>query len=106
MDARRHQNGRALASNQDSPHHDAMNDNTPLDLARFLKRADVYARRVGRARSSVSLALFNDGRRLDEIHSGGDIGIRRMAQATATLAMLEAEVLINGVKQKRGARKG
>lgn len=53
--------------------------------ADLLARADAYALLAQRARSSVSLYLFNDGKVLDSIANGGDVMTRAIEKANAEL---------------------
>lgn len=60
-------------------------------ISDFLARCDTYcgkrSPRLSRAR--LGTILFNDGKRLDAIAGGSDVGSRRLAQASAALAELE-----------------
>jgi hypothetical protein len=60
-------------------------------IAAFLARCDAY--RLGLtppiSRARLGAILFSDARKLDVLEKGGDIGVRRMARATADLARLE-----------------
>lgn len=57
----------------------------------FISRCDVYAKRRGIKRSTLSAWIFNDGKRLDQIAGGqSDIGVARLARAIEQLTVLEA----------------
>jgi hypothetical protein len=58
-------------------------------LSAFLARCDSVAHLLRLKRSTLSTRLFNDGKRLDQIATGGDIGIRSLAGAEDRLAELE-----------------
>lgn len=59
-------------------------------LAAFISRCDHIGELLGLKRSTLSTKLFTDGKRLDEIASGGsDIGIGRLAKAERALSALE-----------------
>lgn len=61
------------------------------DINTFLVACDTYAARKGwRGRSRLSTLLFNDGKELDRIARGGDIGARRLGRAAALLAEWQA----------------
>lgn len=61
-------------------------------LDAFVNRCDDYCARRSPAlsRARLSTLLFNDGKRLDAIVGGSDVGHRRLAQASVDLAALEA----------------
>lgn len=62
------------------------------DIFTFVARCDAYAARRGWKRSTLSTALFKDGKRLDRLAGGAaDIGFRRFAEARQALAAMEAE---------------
>ena len=65
---------------------------TPDALQTFIRRCDAYCarRQPALSRARLSTILFNDGKRLDAIQGGSDIGHRRLLQADADLAALEA----------------
>ena len=59
--------------------------------ADFVTRCDAYARRRRIKRSTLSVWLFNDGKRIAQIAGGqSDIGVARLARALEKLAELEA----------------
>ncbi|MDX2277681.1 MAG: hypothetical protein NW206_19700 [Hyphomonadaceae bacterium] len=59
--------------------------------AALLKEADAFAALAGLERSTVSLKLFNDGKRLDGIAAGGDTRTKALERAWANLAKLKRE---------------
>lgn len=52
---------------------------TPID--RLILLVDRYCLATGKARATVSTRVFNDGKRIDRIMGGGDIGTRAYAGA-------------------------
>lgn len=59
-------------------------------LAAFISRCDTLAPRLRLKRSSLSVKLFADGKRLDALATGeSDIGIGRLARAERELSALE-----------------
>jgi hypothetical protein len=63
-----------------------------ITIDAFIKRCDEYcaARQPPLSRARLSTLLFNDGKRIDAIESGSDVGHRRLTQAVSDLAALEA----------------
>lgn len=58
----------------------------------FIKRCDALAERRGISRARVSTLVFNDGKKLDHLAGGRDIGVRTLANAEEKLAKLEKSV--------------
>ena len=65
-----------------------MSDLAP-SVASFLERSRTYAQRAGLAPSTVSRKIFNDGKTLDRLASGADIGVNTLATANDKLGALE-----------------
>lgn len=61
-------------------------------LATFLADCDATAGRLGIARATLATKLFSDGKRLDAIAAGADIGVRRLERAVADLAKLKSSI--------------
>lgn len=61
------------------------------DIQNLLERVEAHIAKTGAARSTVSRKLFGNGNRLDEIKSGGTLTIRKMMEADAALAAMEAQ---------------
>ncbi|MBD3571680.1 hypothetical protein EJ082_01645 [Brevundimonas diminuta] len=61
------------------------------DMTRlFIERCDAFAASRGVKRSTLSVWLFNDGKRLDQIASGtSDVGVQRLHRAAEALCELE-----------------
>lgn len=61
--------------------------NHPLDeiLLEFLSTSDAVAQRLDVTRTTLSCALFNDGKRLAAIRKGSDIGVGRLRAAILDL---------------------
>ncbi|USQ97273.1 hypothetical protein [Caulobacter sp. RL271] len=55
----------------------------------FIQRCDAVASRRGISRSRVSTLIFNDGKKLDFLADGRDIGVRTLAVAEEKLVELE-----------------
>lgn len=55
----------------------------------FIKRCDAVAERRGISRARVSTLIFNEGKKLDLLADGRDIGVRTLAAAEEKLAELE-----------------
>lgn len=58
----------------------------------FLSRCDEYARRRGIGRARLSTLLFNDGKKLDALATGKDVGVLTLERAKAVLASLERQL--------------
>ncbi len=58
----------------------------------FLQRCDAYAARRGISRARLSTILFNDGKRLDALASGRDVGVLTLGRAADALKALEATI--------------
>lgn len=58
----------------------------------FVRRADRVAQKLGIARSTLSAQIFNDGKKLDTLRTGGDLKTRTYLAADAKLAKLEKSV--------------
>lgn len=58
-------------------------------IAAFVERSKTYAERAGLKPSTVSRKIFNDGKYLDRLAGGGDIGVQTLEQAEERLAELE-----------------
>lgn len=52
----------------------------------FLARAEAFAKEAGIKLSTLSLYLMKDGKGLDRIKAGGDIGTRQLERAELELA--------------------
>lgn len=52
----------------------------------LLVLADAYGAATGRSRARVSTLVFNDGKGLDRIAGGADIGVRRCGTAISWFA--------------------
>ena len=61
------------------------------DLTDFLARCDRVASALGIARATLSTRIFNDGKRLQQIFDGGDLGLRRYDLVDVKLREIEAE---------------
>lgn len=63
-----------------------------MDISDFITRCDAYCanRKPPLSRSRLSTLLFNDGKRIDAIVGGAEVGHRRLTQAGADLATLES----------------
>lgn len=60
-------------------------------LSAFVERCDKIVARGSMKRSTLSLKLFMDGKRIDALASGvSDIGIRRLAKAERELSAFES----------------
>jgi len=63
-----------------------------MEIADFIARCDAFCQRreppLSRAR--LSTLLFNDGKRIDAIASGADVGLRRLTRAVSELSKLES----------------
>lgn len=63
------------------------------DISSFIAACDTYAARKGwRGRTRLSTLLLGDGKDLDRIANGGDIGARRLERVSAKLAEWEGEL--------------
>lgn len=69
----------------------------------FLVRCGRVEERLGIRRSTLSTKLFNDGRRLDQIASGKDVGILRLAKAERDLGELEGQQPRSRTRSERAA---
>lgn len=66
-------------------------------LAAFIIRCDATAKRMKIKRSTLSVKLFMDGKRLDALASGkSDVGIHRLAAAERELSALEGVAARSG----------
>lgn len=63
-----------------------------ITISTFIERCDQYcaARNPPLSRARLSTILFNDGKRIDAIAAGSDVGHRRLTLALSDLAALEA----------------
>lgn len=50
-------------------------------VSSFLTLVEIYCLRTGVAEATLSSRLFNDGKRIMQIRSGADIGVRRLGRA-------------------------
>jgi len=57
-----------------------------VNIDQFLELVDLYAEKAGLAQSTVSTRLFNDGKRLDMLRDGRDVGIRKVEEAVQFLS--------------------
>ncbi len=55
----------------------------------FLSRCDAYAQRRGISRARLSTLLFNDGKKLDLLEAGRDLGVLTLERATESLITME-----------------
>ena len=60
-----------------------------MTIPDFLSRCDRFAERRGFSRARLSTLIFNDGKKLDALAAGRDVGVRTLEAATAKLAGLE-----------------
>lgn len=60
------------------------------DTQKLIARVDALAHRTGASTSTLSRKLFGNGKRLDEIKSGGSLTMATYHRALATLRDLEA----------------
>lgn len=58
----------------------------------FLQRCDAYAARRGISRSRLSTLLFNDGKRLDALAAGSDVGVLTLERVEGLLSDMEAKL--------------
>lgn len=61
-------------------------------IATFVERSKAYASKAGLRPSTVSRKIFNDGKYLDRLSAGGDIGVQTLESAETKLAELESEL--------------
>lgn len=61
-------------------------------LATFLADCDAVASRMGIARATLATRLFSDGKRLDALAAGADVGVRRLERAQRDLEKLKAGI--------------
>ena len=59
-------------------------------ISAFLARCDALAQKRGISRSRLSTLLFNDGKKLDALADGRDIGVLTLARVEKALEGLEA----------------
>jgi hypothetical protein len=57
----------------------------------FLDRCDAYAERRGISRARLSTLLFNDGKKLDALAGGRDVGVLTLERVTRVLAQMERD---------------
>lgn len=50
-------------------------------IKQFLALVDAYAAATGHAESTISTKIFNDGKRIEKIRAGGDVGLRKVSDA-------------------------
>ena len=55
----------------------------------FLARFHAYAERAGKKPSYISRKIFNDGKAVDRLKAGGDIGVITLERAQRTLDGME-----------------
>ena len=60
-----------------------------MTIPDFLARCDAFAKVRGCSRARLSTLIFNDGKKLDALAAGRDVGVRTLAAATERLAALE-----------------
>lgn len=58
----------------------------------FLDRCDAYAERRGVSRARLSTLLFNDGKKLDALAGGRDVGVLTLERVTRVLTQMEFEL--------------
>ena len=56
------------------------------EIEELFELVDRYADAKGLTESSVSVQIFNDGKRMRVLRAGGDIGVRRMRRAVQLLS--------------------
>ena len=56
------------------------------EIEELFELVDRYAAAKGLAEASVSIEIFNDGKRMRTLKAGGDIGVRRMRRAVQLLS--------------------
>jgi hypothetical protein len=56
------------------------------NIDQFLRLVDAYSVATGLARSTISTRLFNDGKRLEMLQNGRDVGIRKVADAVQLIS--------------------
>lgn len=59
------------------------------DIQKLIARVDALAQRTGASASTLSRKLFGNGKRLDEIRSGGSLTMTTYHRAVSTLRELE-----------------
>lgn len=57
-----------------------------VTIEQFLDLVDSYVSATGLAEATVSTRLFNDGKRIEMLRSGRDVGIRKVEEAVDWLA--------------------
>jgi hypothetical protein len=62
---------------------------TPMIIPSFLTRCEAYATASGISRARLSTLLFNDGKRLDAVAAGSNIGVLTLERAEVLLGGLE-----------------
>lgn len=65
-----------------------------MEIAAFIARCDAYCanRAPPLSRSRLSTILFDDGKRIDAIANGAEVGHRRLMRASAALTGLESSL--------------
>ncbi len=61
-----------------------------MTIEAFLTRCDAYCARRGISRARLSTLLFNDGKKLDALANGRDVGVRTLGGVEKTLTDMEA----------------
>lgn len=56
------------------------------NIDQFLRLVDAYSVATGLAQSTISTRLFNDGKRLEMLRDGRDVGIRKVADAVQLIS--------------------
>jgi hypothetical protein len=56
------------------------------DINQFLQLVDAYSQATGLAQSTISTRLFNDGKRLEMLRDGRDVGIRKVTEAVQLMS--------------------
>jgi hypothetical protein len=56
------------------------------NIDQFLRLVDAYSAATGLAQSTISTRLFNDGKRLEMLRDGRDVGIRKVADAVQLIS--------------------
>lgn len=56
------------------------------NIDQFLQLVDAYSAATGLAQSTISTRLFNDGKRLEMLRDGRDVGIRKVAEAVQLIS--------------------
>lgn len=58
----------------------------------FVQRCDSYCARRGIARATLSTLLFDDGKRIDALAGGSNVGVLTLERAGVKLDSLEMEL--------------